>query len=244
MQSISALLEQQGTSGCYINLQANPVTLPSHAIWYSQISLQDPRLQELCLDDFYSTFNGWCLDSTVSCEDLLQLVIDNVKRYNPGLKFGITLYTEELPSALLNPHLTPFLRMQVDTVHLYVMHRQEGLHFEDSVRQVAAAFPNATVLAGVYAYDRIHYASCSGSDDRPCSTEEELLLFQQTLTIQVRLAQKALVAGLEFYPGFFGLEDRWHGWNAPCNCEPERRQDCIDNTRAMHEATLRILRGS
>lgn len=164
-------------------------------------------------------------------------IIDNTKSSNPKLKFGLTIYETEIASLLANPKFTPEIRRRIDIVHLYIIDRANGPNFESYLKQVNEGFPNAKVIAGAYPYDRIDYERCHN-----CSPVEARDLQKRTLRVEVQLIRAGSLAGIEFYPGFFGLEDRWPGWDSPRNCAPERRQQCIDETKTMHGDALMILR--
>jgi len=222
----------------------DPWTVASYALQYSGLSLTASWLEEISLDDFLGNFANWCDSPKLSCNVILQQVIANTKLENPSLKFGITLYVDELASLAQNQNLTASLRDQIDTIHFYVQYREQGPQFETYVQQVQNMFPKATVIAGAYPYDRISYATCSISKNAPCTVDEELSLYEQTLRVQVRLLRQGKVSGIEFYPGYFGMEGKWAGWNNAKICPPERKEECIANTKAMHSATLQILDGN
>ena len=99
------------------------------------------------------------------------------------------------------------------------------------------------MIAGAYAFDRIDYMPCTKGGVR-CSRDEELALFEQSFEVQVQLLKRGTVAAIEFYPANFGLEDTWTGWNTAKNCDPVRREECVENTRAMRETAIRLLRAN
>jgi hypothetical protein len=97
------------------------------------------------------------------------------------------------------------------------------------------------VIAGVYAYDRRDYLPCTRGGKAQCPNEEELSLFQDMFQQEVTLLRSGQVAWLEFYPGSFGVEEQWRSWDQPRICSASRRQECVDNTKAMRQQVLQIL---
>jgi hypothetical protein len=237
VQVIPKLLNSQGTVRFYLNILDAPDIL-NRTAYYSQASLSEPRLYELDIDDFIDHFNGWCHRPGVSCTALLAQVIANTKSRNPALKFGVTLYEDQLASLLANPQFTPQLRGEIDTIHLYMHLRQDGPHFESYVNTIRHAFPNAQVIGGAYPYDRIDYVNCGAPR---CDADGERTTYQQTLKTELVLLQHGVINGIEFYPGSFGLEDKIAMFNDPRECSPERRQECIDSTKQMHQLTAELL---
>jgi hypothetical protein len=124
-------------------------------------------------------------------------------------------------------------------VHLYLHQRQNGPKFESYVNEVRHHFAKAQVIAGAYHYDRMDYLNCGPVR---CTPAQELNYYAQTLKLQLTLLQHQVVNGIEFYPGNFGWEDKWASWGDPKMCAPARRQECIDNTKSMDNATLELFR--
>jgi hypothetical protein len=236
MSSMAALLEGQHTSHFYLNL-FDDAKIVERAAELSRRSLEEPRLLELDVDDFADHFNGWCHAQGPQCEAFMRRIIESTKTRNKALKLGITVYEDQLAQLLANPNFSTNLRGRIDSVHLYFHDRRNGPRFEDYLKQIKAAFPRAKVFGGNYAYDRLDYEKCAG-----CTPAGHRELQQQTLRLQVRLLRKGEIAGIEFYPGHFGWEDRLPAWNDPKVCRPERRSACIENTKAMHGDVLPILK--
>ena len=241
MQQVEALLKSQHTRHFYMNLwdDKDPQSILDRATYYSNASLSEPRLYEVGIDDFTDHFNNWCVMSAIRCDSFLGEVIAAVKSQNKALKFGLTLYEDQLPSLLANRRFTPALRNQIDTVHMVLHQRQNGPQFESYVNEVKHKFPNAQVIAASYHYDRIDYVKCGGVR---CSAAQELDFYKQTLKLQLTLLQQGVVSGIEFYPGYFGWEEKWPSWDNPKVCSPARKQDCIDNMKAMDQATLQLFK--
>jgi hypothetical protein len=236
MKTVAALLQGQHTSRFYLNLWDDPKVIAENAAQYSKFSLEEPRLHELDIDDFADHFTGWC--RSLRCEDLLRQVIENTKSKNRNLKFGITIYEDQLSGLLANPRFTPDLRKRIDTVHLFFHTRSNGPNFEAYLKQIKQNFPNARVIGGSYPYDRIDYEKSRNS------TAEERDLQKRTLRVETRLLSEDAIAGVEFYPGHFGMEERLTLWNDPHECKPERKQACIENTKAMHNDAEMLLRAA
>jgi len=237
IKNVGLLLAGQHTKHFYLNLPTDPVKSLSYASFYSKASKTEPRLYEVDLDDFSDHFTVWCRTNP-HCDRVLNEIIDNVKSANAKLKSGLTIYEDDIPILQANPHLTPEIRNKVDTIHLYIHERANGPKFERYLKQIKEMFPNAKAIAGVYAYDRLDFEKCHG-----CSAAEARDLQKQTLREQVRLLQSGALVGLEFYPGHFGWEEKWEGWNDPAECAPGRKEQCAENTKAMHNDAVMILRG-
>jgi hypothetical protein len=50
------------------------------------------------------------------------------------------------------------------------------------------------------------------------------------------------VEWIELFPGNFGMEAKWKGWQEPRSCHPERLQECVQNTKTMREAVRTALK--
>lgn len=241
IKTVPLLLASQHTSRFYLNIwdDLNSKTILERTAYYSQASLTTPGLYELDIDDFVDHFNGWCHTPGQGCDVLLGQIISATKSRNKALRFGVAIYEDQLTQVLDNPRFTPALRDQIDSVHLYLHQRQNGPEFESYVNQVGHHFSHAQVIAGAYHYDRIDYTKCGAL---PCTPAQELNYYTQTLKLQLTLLEHQVVNGIEFYPGGFGLEDKLSFWNDPRICAPARRQQCIDNTKAMDNATLELFK--
>ena len=176
MKTVTALLNGQHTESFYLNLPTDADKAPNYAAYYSKASLAEPRLVELDLDDFADHFAGWCRSPKFHCDRVLKEIIDNTKSSNPNLKFGVTIYEDDIPSLLGTPEFTPALRKRIETVHLYIHNRADGPKFEKYLNQLEGKFPNAKIVAGNYPYDRLDYERCHG-----CSAADARELEKQTL---------------------------------------------------------------
>jgi hypothetical protein len=241
IQTVKTILDEQHTSRFYLNLVADPKTVADYAALYSRASLSEHRLYEITLDDFPEHFNTWSRMPGVTADALLGQVIDRTKSVNPNLKFGVTIYEDQIDSLLANPRFVASLRNRIDTIHLYVHFRADGPLFEAYVLRIKQNFPFSSVIAGSYPYDRIDYWACAPSSRAHCTSAQELDLYKQTLKIQVRLLEQGVVRAIEFYPAFFGMEEKYGGWSDPRQCSPERKQICIDNTKTLHLEVLQTL---
>lgn len=237
--SVAVLLKGQNVSRFYLNILDDPKTIVTRTTYYSKASLSQPGLVELDIDDFVDHFNGWCKATPgVQCDKLLGEVIAATKSNNPALKFGLTIYEDQLDSLLANPRFTPALRDHIDTVHLALHQRQNGPRFESYVNIVNHKLPNAKVIAGSYHSDRIDYIKCGNVR---CSAEQEFDLYKQTLKLQLTLLEHKVISGIEFYPGYFGMEEKWKYWDDPRICASARKQQCIENSNKMDLATVQLL---
>jgi hypothetical protein len=200
---------------------------------YSRLSLSHPVLHEIGFDDFV----GQAQRQRRSLPELSKAmsgITRALKSSNPNLRFGITLYMDELQSSRFRlANLGEDFRTQVDFVHLYPHYRREAETFEASLKRVRTIFPSAEVIAGVYAYDRRDYLPCARGDRTPCSNQEEIHFFEQEVRERQAMVQNGRIRSIEFYPGDFGLEERWTGWDRARNCQSGRKDECIANTKTM-----------
>jgi hypothetical protein len=243
MTSMAALMAGQHTSRFYLNLFDDPKTNLERAKGFGERSLAEPRLRELGIDDFPDHWNGWCHNASVPCEGFLRQIIENAKSKNPALKFGVTIYEDQIAGLLANPRFTADLRGRIDNVHLALHDRNNGPRFETYLAQIKRAFPRAQVIGVSYTYDRLDYEKCT-SPSGGCGAVEARELNKKLLRVQARLLKEGVLAGIEFYPGHFGWEEKWPAWNDPKICKPERKADCIENTRVMHGDAVAILKAN
>jgi hypothetical protein len=241
MTSMAALMKGQNTAHFYLNLFDDPKTNLERAKGFGERSLAEPRLRELGIDDFPDHWNGWCRGNP-QCDTYLKQLIENTKAKNPALKFGVTIYEDQIAALLANPRFTADLRGRIDNVHLALHDRNNGPRFETYLAQIKQAFPRAQVFGVSYTYDRLDYEKCASPGG--CGAVEARELNKKLLRVQARLLKEGVLAGIEFYPGFFGTEDKWAAWNDAKICKPERKADCIENTKVMHGDAVAILKAN
>lgn len=249
LKSLRSVSRREGVPRITLAISSDAETLAAYAAEYGRVSKSEPVLRGIGLDDFLRVLRRWqrSIDDEAIAR-LLRTAIDGAKEGNPQLQFGITLYEDELDSPLLaSGMLPPDVRKGVGRVSLYVHHRQSAPRYADDVARVRKLFPEAAVVAGVYAYDRSRYSSCADDEKRRCTLSEEKALFGELFERQVEMLTKGQIDGIEFYPGQFGLESDWKGWTNPKICGPEQRQQCIDTTLEMRrfvEERLQSQRGN
>lgn len=227
----------------FLSILLKPETV-AYGEQYSQLSRKDASLEEIGLDDFVSQYSKLYQTEGQNAIGALNAFITGVKLVNPDLRFGITLYEDDLTRSrdyLSDPKLPAAIREKVDYVHFYVHFRADSPKYADYLNQAKAIFPNARMIAGVYPYDRISYVPCALRSD-PCTPQEEMDYFNTQLDAAINLLKSGSVSWIEFYPGNFGREDEWSGWSSSRICAPERRQACIDTTKQMHEIVLNKMR--
>jgi hypothetical protein len=240
IRRIRSVATTQRVSRWSIALKRPAGQIGNDARLLSELSLQEPLLVQVDLDDFVRTMKSWHLTTAGRANGLLEDVARNIKLRNRRLQFGITLYEDEIgsPIIVLIPETT---RGLVDRVSLYLHYRRNAEGVAEYVARVRQLFPNAAIWAGSYAYDRIDYLPCEQGGTRPCTDAEEIDLYLLSLESQLRLLKGGAVSGLEFYPGFFGIEDKWPGWSNRRICRPDRIEACIRNTRRMRELAVSAL---
>lgn len=230
-------VKQRGLTRIFLSMAEDPVHTPIDALNYSRLSLTHPYIVEAGMDDFVDRYQN-LFSPSFDPRPWLREVIQNVKALNPKLAFGITLYEDELDSPYARPPYLPAdIARSVDIVHLFLHYRTDAPNFPRYVDQARALFPRATIIAGLYAYDRIDYIPCSPSGKRPCSPAEEVHLYEQSARTAAQLLKEGRISGIEFYPGFFGMESQWYGWKHPDYCAPARVEQCIGDTRQMRDST-------
>lgn len=230
-----------GIQKYFLYLESNSPTLTADASAYSALTANVPAVESVGFDDFFAYYEPRYDQAGGGAIQTLSVVIDNLKSANPRLKFGITLYENEL-DPVYNPyidatHLPPSVKAKVDYVHLFLHYRANGPKFARYVAQAKAYFPNAKIIAGAYAYDRIDYFPCAQGDPAktPCTQAQEIDDFKQALAIQRQLVLTHEVVGLEIYPGYFGAEDDLYGPGTD-NLKCANVTRCIQTTLAMRDA--------
>lgn len=241
IREAEAEVKQRGLTRIFVSMDADPIHTPIDALNYSRLSLSHPYIVEAGMDDFVDRYQN-LFSASFDPRPWLRQVIQNVKARNSNLAFGITLYEDELDSPYVRPPYLPVnLTRSVDIVHLFLHYRTDAPDLPQYVARARVLFPHATVIAGLYAYDRIDYISCSPSAKRPCSPAEEIRLYDESASIAAKLLKQGRISGIELYPGFFGMESEWYGWKHADYCAPKRVLQCIQNTRQMRADTAAIL---
>jgi len=220
---------------------AQPDLTLQHASEYADVARIHPRLKEIGIDDFWSFIRRVKVDNR---EKYLDQLIDNAKSNNSGLKFGVTIYEDQINDidTAGKTWFTKDIRSKIDRVAFYLHHREGVKSYDRSLERLRALFPNAEIYGGVYHYDRIDYLDCQAGTRRKCSNTDELSLYRRTLEIQLNLLQNKKIAGLEFYPGFIGNEARWKPWQQKRICDENRKDQCIRNSEEMGRISLELLR--
>jgi hypothetical protein len=235
IQQADQIATSQRVSSVFLAILLNPANVAANSAAYGSFSLSHPNLAEVGFDDFVSQCEKTHL-GPAQLSSLLETVAANLKSRSSKLHLGATIYQDQLVTGELNNlQLTDAARQSIDIVHLFPHYRKERKSVTDYVAEAKRAFPNARVVLGVYAYDRRDYLPCSADSRTPCSVDEEINLFDQTLREDLRIASTGGVAGIEFFPGDFGGEDTWKGWNNARACKQEEREACVQNTVAMRQ---------
>lgn len=239
VQRVAALERSEGIGKVAIAIalpRAEPEQLLDYAARFGQLSASTPGLVEIGIDDYY----GFMRRNTPAN---FPAVVEKARRAEPSLHFGVTLYEDELESVARSQALfPPELLARIDRVYLYLHYRKNGPDYARYVARTRTLFPDAAIFGGVYAYDRIDYIACAeGADKTPCSRDQEIGLFRQALVEQIALLRSGALDGIEFYPGQFGREDQWNGWDQERICRPDRRAECIENTTEMRRIAESLL---
>jgi hypothetical protein len=231
----------QGVDKVFVAVLLKRDQTPAYMREFSQLSMNHPALYEVGFDDFV----GQCEKQKMNMPAMSALLSDiaqGVKSINPKLRFGITVYEDELWSSEFSlSGLDEGFRKSVDFVHLYPHYRKEAKAFLAAVERARQIFPASKIIAGIYAYDRRDYLPCTRGGTMPCTNQEEISLFEQSLKERLSAVGNSEVEWAEFYPGNFGGEAQWQLWSQPRICRQERLQECIQNTKAMREVVKRAL---
>ena len=239
VQRVAALQRSEGVDQIAITIalsRADPELLRDYVARYATLSATTPGLVEVGFDDYYAFMRR---NNPTNFTE----VVEAARSVDPRLRFGTTLYEDELDSVGRSRSLFPEALLQrIDRVYLYLHYRQNGTDYARYVSRAKELFPNAEIFGGSYAYDRIDYIACAeGADTSHCSRDREIELFRQSLTQQVALLRSGALAGIEFYPGQFGREEQWSGWDNPRICHADRKAECIENTKEMRRIAAAIL---
>ena len=181
---------------------------PAEARQYSQLSQSAPYLIEVSIDDFMDQYRALLKTSLVPAATVVAEVITNLRSANPNLRFGATIYEDDLAGIGQSGLLPAALRSGFDYIHLFIHYRENGPNYPGYVQQARQLFPHARIIAGSYAYDRRAFLPCTPSGV-PCTEQQDFDLFKQSLTVQVTEMKQGIVDHIEFYPGYFGAEDQW-----------------------------------
>jgi hypothetical protein len=230
--------KQQGVGKVYLAVRLTTNT-PDELSQYPRHLSAGVVLEGVGFDDFVSQYRKLAQRYSVS---KAISVMDRATN-TPGVRIGVTIYGEGLDSPWLgNAKLPKEIRSRIRSVHLFVRHRSNGVNFQKYVRRARDLFPQAQIFGGVYAYDRRDYSSCNTSSKAPCSGAEELRLFRVSLENELALVKRSELQGLEFYPGDFGREESWKGWNNSKICR--NREACISETKKMRSVVLELLQSA
>ncbi len=225
-----------------ISMPLKPQVALRDALEYSALSRSDPFLAAVGFDDFVDRDQHLLLSPDPDIPGFLESIVSNVRRKNRQLKFGITLYEDELGSRFLRPPLLPqSVARSVGYVSLYLHYREDAKAFPVYVQEVRSLFPNARILAGSYAYDRVDYIPCGRTGNDKCTPTQDIALYKESIRIQAKMLRDGKVDGIEFYPGFFGKVAQWPHWREPDICASARRRQCIADTRIMRRAAVAVL---
>ncbi len=231
----------QRVSSVFLAILLNPANVAANTATYGNLALSRPNLREVGFDDFVSQCEKTHLGPG-EVSSLLETVASNLKSRTSRVQFGATIYQDQLVTGELDRlQLSDAARRSIDLVHLFPHYRRERKSVTEFIVEAKRAFPNAKVILGIYAYDRREYLPCSADIHVPCSNEEEIDLFEKVLREDLRIASSGGAVGIEFFPGNFGGEDTWTGWNNPRACKQGERDVCVQNTVAMRQKVREVI---
>jgi hypothetical protein len=235
IQQVDQIAASQHVSSVFLAILLNPANVAAYSATLGSLAPSHQNLAEVGFDDFVSQCEKTHLGAA-ELSSLLGTVASNLKSRNPKVQFGATIYQNQLINGELDRlQLSDTARRSMDMVHLFPHYRKEAKSVTEYVTEAHRAFPNARVILGVYAYDRREYLPCSADTKVPCSNEEEISLFERALREDLKIANSGGAVGIEFFPGNFGAEDSWKGWNNPRACKQGEKDACVQNTLAMRQ---------
>lgn len=201
---------------------------------YGLLARRAPSLVEIGADDFVGQYEKVSLAGLQDPAGALSALIDGIKAGDPNLGFGLTIYEDDLQSPYLSDAKFPAAaRAKVDYVHFYIHYRMDTPNTPQYVQELKTVFPNAKVILGVYAYDRVSYLPCE-KGGQPCTAEQEREYLHRGLDTDFQLLESGDAAGIEFWPGSFGRINEWKGWDEARIC-PGRKSECVQNTEQMRQ---------
>ncbi|MCJ7826231.1 hypothetical protein MUP56_01275, partial [Patescibacteria group bacterium] len=133
--------------------------------------------------------------------------------------------------------------------HWYLLHRKTNTEkMRADVAALKKLFPKAKIIAGSYALDYKSPCTDSPTDKLPCYGQQELNYFKESLQIQATLMKSGLFEAIEFFPAWFGNEEK----RTYTDCEDKHKKlfnekpeialpKCIANTKVMRAEALKIL---
>src|SRR5579872_5007467 len=147
----------------FLAIRMDPTTSANYAAQISQWSLTHPVLFSVGFDDLVNRMEHLQNDFGIAHPGTVVTdTINAAKSANPNLKFSVSMYEDLLGSPLLGDSNLPLsTRQNIDYVDLYIHYRQDGANYANYIQQTKAIFPNARIIASVYAYDRLDYLPCS-----------------------------------------------------------------------------------
>lgn len=201
---------------------------------YGLLARQVPSLLAIGADDFVGQYEKLFLGGFQDPPSALRSLINGIKAADPDLGFGLTVYEDDLQSPYLSdPKFSSADRAKVDYVHLFMHYRTDTPNTPKYVEEAKSVFPNAKIILGVYAYDRISYLPCAKGGP-PCTAQQERDYLRQGLDADFRLLEDGDASGIEFWPGSFGRIGEWKGWDESRIC-PGRKSECVQNTEQMEQ---------
>ena len=239
MKSLDAYARADGINRVTLSIASDPKLIADYALHYSEASLSEPRLHAVVLDDTVPVFIREQKAGVAMASDPSGNRQRQGQEPEAFVRHDAVRRRDEFCGSE-GRCFPPATRAQVDRVSLFVHFRKNGPQYASYVPQAKKLFPNAAIVAGVYAYDRSDYMPCAEGSKDKCTRLQDLALFEQTLRVQVGMVDAGQVAGIQFWPGTFGKrEQTWSGWDSPGACS--QRQECVNATVAMHDAVLKAL---
>jgi len=235
IQQVDQMAASQHVSSVFLGILLNPANVATNAATFGSMALSHPNLAEVGFDDFVSQCEKTHLGPS-ELSTLLQTFSSNLKSRSAKVQFGATIYQDQLITGELDKlQLSDVAKQSVDIVHLFPHYRKERKSVTDYVAEAKRVFPNAKIILGVYAYDRREYLPCAAGSHEACSSADEVNLFDQAFREDLKVASGGGAIGIEFFPGNFGAEDSWKGWNNSRACKEGERATCVQNTVAMRD---------
>jgi hypothetical protein len=163
---------------------------------WANLSTRYRCIAELAQDDF----GRWWQKYYKKDRGIILAVKDAIKKGNPNLQYGATLYEDDLTR--LTADELNFLGKNVDVVHFYLHKRDRLNNYGQYIQKIKYHFPSAKIIFGVYRTDRREYERRLKSSEK-----EEMDLFMKQLEVCFAMVKRKAADGIEFYPGSLGNDD-------------------------------------
>jgi hypothetical protein len=155
-------------------------------------SADNPNIIAVSQDDFKS----WWVKYAKRTPDILSTISANIKRVNPKLMYGATIYETDIDE--LSGEEWKQISKYINLIYFYLHKRTNEKDYNRYFNFLNTYFPQSKIILGIYHYNRIDY------EKRMSLPKEELDLFSKQLDDCLDQLSNNNIIGIEFYPGRLG----------------------------------------